>query len=75
MDLTNELITRARCASKVRREAKLLLGVGAHAVFGWWWADPITATRDNSVRVARGTRALNEAPGVEGRKCGDDDNE
>ncbi len=75
MDLTNELITRARCASKVRKEAKLLLGVGAHAVFSWWWADPITALATIPFVSREGREALDEAPGVEGRKCGDDDNE
>jgi divalent metal cation (Fe/Co/Zn/Cd) transporter len=23
--------------------ATLLLGLGAHALFGWWWADPVAA--------------------------------
>ena len=29
----------------------LLIGLGANALFGWWWADPITALAIAAVAV------------------------
>jgi divalent metal cation (Fe/Co/Zn/Cd) transporter len=39
----------------------LLLGTGAHAVFGWWWADPIGALAMLPVILWQGWETLSEA--------------
>jgi divalent metal cation (Fe/Co/Zn/Cd) transporter len=39
----------------------LLLGVGAFALFGWWWADPLAALAMLPVIVWQGWETLNEA--------------
>lgn len=36
----------------------LLAGVGLYAAFGWWWADPVGATRDAARHSLAGTRDL-----------------
>jgi divalent metal cation (Fe/Co/Zn/Cd) transporter len=37
--------------------AALLVGLGANALFGWWWADPITAIAIAGVAVNEGREA------------------
>ena len=39
----------------------LLLGVGAYAVFGWWWADPLGALAMLPVILWQGVETLAEA--------------
>lgn len=38
----------------------LLLGLGANALFGWWWADPIAALAMVYFLIKEGTEALRE---------------
>ena len=35
----------------------LLVGLGANAVFGWWWADPVTALVIAAVALNEGREA------------------
>jgi divalent metal cation (Fe/Co/Zn/Cd) transporter len=35
----------------------LLVGLGANALFGWWWADPLTALAIAAVAVKEGRDA------------------
>ena len=37
--------------------AALLVGLGANAIFGWWWADPVTALLIAGVAVNEGREA------------------
>jgi divalent metal cation (Fe/Co/Zn/Cd) transporter len=37
--------------------AGLLVGLGANALFGWWWADPITAFAIAGVAFYEGREA------------------
>jgi divalent metal cation (Fe/Co/Zn/Cd) transporter len=37
--------------------AALLVGLGANAIAGWWWADPITALVIAAVAVREGREA------------------
>jgi divalent metal cation (Fe/Co/Zn/Cd) transporter len=37
--------------------AALLIGLGANALFGWWWADPVTALLIAAVAVNEGREA------------------
>lgn len=37
--------------------AALLIGLGANALFGWWWADPLTALVIAGVAVREGMEA------------------
>ena len=37
--------------------AALLVGLGANALFGWWWADPVTAIAIAAVAVKEGRDA------------------
>ena len=37
--------------------AALLVGLGANAAFGWWWADPVTALLIAAVAVNEGREA------------------
>src|SRR5204862_6568379 len=37
--------------------AALLIGLGANALFGWWWADPVTALVIAAVAVREGRQA------------------
>jgi divalent metal cation (Fe/Co/Zn/Cd) transporter len=37
--------------------AALLVGLGANALFGWWWADPVTAFVIAAVAVDEGRKA------------------
>jgi divalent metal cation (Fe/Co/Zn/Cd) transporter len=37
--------------------AALLIGLGANALVGWWWADPITALVIAAVAVREGREA------------------
>ena len=37
--------------------AALLIGLGANALFGWWWADPVTALLIAAVAVNEGRDA------------------
>jgi divalent metal cation (Fe/Co/Zn/Cd) transporter len=37
--------------------AALLIGLGANAAFGWWWADPVTALLIAGVAVNEGRQA------------------
>jgi divalent metal cation (Fe/Co/Zn/Cd) transporter len=39
----------------------LLIGVGAFALFGWWWADPVGALAMLPVIVWQGWETLGEA--------------
>lgn len=39
----------------------LLLGLGAHSLFGWWWADPVAALAMLPWLVREGREALAEA--------------
>jgi divalent metal cation (Fe/Co/Zn/Cd) transporter len=39
----------------------LLIGVGAYALFGWWWADPIGALAMLPIIVWQGWETLSEA--------------
>ena len=39
----------------------LLLGVGAYAVVGWWWADPVGALAMIPVILWQGWKTLAEA--------------
>ncbi len=38
----------------------LLLGLGANALFGWWWADPVAAVAMVNFLVNEGIEALRE---------------
>jgi divalent metal cation (Fe/Co/Zn/Cd) transporter len=38
----------------------LLLGLGANALFGWWWADPVSALAMVYFLVKEGTEAIQE---------------
>jgi cation diffusion facilitator family transporter len=38
----------------------LLLGLGANALFGWWWADPVAALAMVYFLVKEGTEAIRE---------------
>jgi divalent metal cation (Fe/Co/Zn/Cd) transporter len=38
----------------------LLLGLGANALFGWWWADPLAAVAMVYFLVKEGTEAIRE---------------
>jgi divalent metal cation (Fe/Co/Zn/Cd) transporter len=46
--------------------AALLVGLGANAAFGWWWADPVTALLIAGVAVNEGREAWR------GEGCADD---
>jgi divalent metal cation (Fe/Co/Zn/Cd) transporter len=46
--------------------AALLVGLGANAAFGWWWADPVTALLIAAVAVNEGREAWR------GEGCADD---
>jgi divalent metal cation (Fe/Co/Zn/Cd) transporter len=37
--------------------AGLLVGLGANALFGWWWADPVVALAIAAVAVSEGRKA------------------
>ena len=37
--------------------AALLIGLGANAAFGWWWADPVTALAIAAVAIREGREA------------------
>jgi divalent metal cation (Fe/Co/Zn/Cd) transporter len=37
--------------------AGLLVGLGANALFGWWWADPVVALAIAAVAVHEGREA------------------
>jgi divalent metal cation (Fe/Co/Zn/Cd) transporter len=39
----------------------LLIGVGLHALVGWWWADPIAALAMLPIIIWQGWETLNEA--------------
>ncbi|CAN5715812.1 cation transporter [soil metagenome] len=57
--------------------AALLAGLGANAVFGLWWADPITALLIAGVAVKEGRESWRgesccTAPVVPGESCDDD---
>lgn len=43
----------------------LLLGLGANALFGWWWADPAAALAMIYFLVHEGTGAIREGWGIE----------
>ncbi len=46
----------------------LLLGLGANALFGWWWADPLAALAMVYFLVKEGTEAVQEGwEGVTGK--------
>jgi divalent metal cation (Fe/Co/Zn/Cd) transporter len=45
--------------------AALLVGLGANAIFGWWWADPVTALVIAAVAINEGREAWR------GDGCGD----
>jgi divalent metal cation (Fe/Co/Zn/Cd) transporter len=38
----------------------LLLGLGANALFGWWWADPVAALAMIYLLVREGVEAIQE---------------
>lgn len=40
----------------------LLVGLGANALFGWWWADPVAALAIVAFLVHEGKEALEESP-------------
>jgi divalent metal cation (Fe/Co/Zn/Cd) transporter len=46
--------------------AALLVGLGANAAFGWWWADPVTALLITGVAISEGRAAWR------GEGCADD---
>ncbi len=53
--------------------AGALAGVGLHAAFGWWWADPIAGLAMTPLLVREGREALEEAESgeaCEGDCCG-----
>ncbi len=58
--------------------AALLVGLGANALAGWWWADPATALLIAAVAVREGREAWRgesccTAPvGIDGEPCADD---
>lgn len=43
----------------------LLVGLGANALFGWWWADPVAALAIVAFLVHEGKEALEESRGEE----------
>jgi hypothetical protein len=49
----------APAAERVRlvRRARLLVGLGANALVGWWWADPVTAFAIAAVAIREGRSA------------------
>ena len=54
--------------------ASAVVGVGVHAAFGWWWADPVAALVMVPFLIREGREALKEASGKEGcSSCHDDD--
>lgn len=57
--------------------AALLIGLGANALFGLWWADPVTALLIAGVAVKEGSESWRgesccTAPVVPGENCEDD---
>jgi divalent metal cation (Fe/Co/Zn/Cd) transporter len=57
--------------------AALLVGLGANALFGLWWADPVTALLIAGVAVKEGRQSWRgesccTAPGIPGENCEDD---
>ena len=57
--------------------AALLVGLGTNALFGLWWADPITALLIAGVAVKEGRESWRgesccTAPVVAGENCEDD---
>ena len=59
--------------------AVLLVGLGANAVFGWWWADPIAGLVIAAVAIREGRQAWRGehccdpiGPTADGESCGDD---
>jgi divalent metal cation (Fe/Co/Zn/Cd) transporter len=57
--------------------AALLVGLGANALLGWWWADPVTALAIAAVAVKEGRdswagEACCAAPGIDRAVCADD---
>lgn len=44
----------------------LLIGLGANALLGWWWADPLAALAIVAFVVREGKEALKESRGDEG---------
>lgn len=41
----------------------VVVGVGLHAAFGWWWADPVAALAMVPLLIREGREALEEARG------------
>ena len=56
----------------------LLVGLGANAAFGWWWADPVVALVIAAVAVREGRQAWRgedsccAVPGLEAPACADE---
>jgi divalent metal cation (Fe/Co/Zn/Cd) transporter len=56
----------------------LLVGLGANALLGWWWADPVTALAVAAVAVREGRAAwagedcCATPVGLDGGSCGED---
>jgi divalent metal cation (Fe/Co/Zn/Cd) transporter len=58
--------------------AALLVGLGANAALGWWWADPLAALAVAAVAVREGRQSWAgdsccAAPGLPGDACADDE--
>jgi cation diffusion facilitator family transporter len=51
--------------------AAVVVGVGLHALLGWWWADPVAALVMVPLLFHEGREALEESRG--GQRCGHDD--
>ncbi len=45
----------------------LLLGLGANALFGWWWADPLAALAIVAFVIHEGKEALERSRGEDRR--------
>ena len=55
------LVADAARPGCVRTALALLAGIGLHALFGWWWADPIGALAMLPVILWQGWETLSEA--------------
>ena len=47
----------------------LLVGLGANALLGWWWADPMTGLVIAAVAVNEGIRGWRGRPPTAARRC------
>ena len=68
---------RERLVRWAKLSAALLVGLGANALFGLWWADPVTALLIAGVALKEGRESWSgesccTAPVVPGENCEDE---